>query len=136
MLWALEVYDGPLSGIAAYGTQMVYFQAHDPGGWTPTDTHSDDDDTVYPAERIYRLYALTADEYAREQRCNARFCALVGRHHCYGAEYAPSDGNMERAHEFYATQLAQEAPPDYTARAVLATLPESAFVCRRGAEKG
>lgn len=91
MLWHSNYYDGPLSGVAEYNGEMVWFDCEDYGDWG--------DDKV----RSYALYRLTDEAKAVLISNHNDFREAVG-HHCdhVPEQYSPFVcKNKEKFNEYY-----------------------------------
>lgn len=76
-LWSTDWWDGPLSGVAEYDGEKMYFSMKD-----------EDDET---GRRTFNLYRLTPEQMERELAWHALFKENVGDH----TEYGP-DGRRRR----------------------------------------
>ena len=96
ILWHLDFYDHPLSGVALYKGNHVYFDIYEDNGWTCIEDlkaselcadclEFDDyyimEDSVYYCEPVrYNLFSLTKDQIIQLQQKNQEFCEKVGYH--------------------------------------------------------
>ena len=120
MLWHVDYYDGPLSGIAEYQGERVWFaivQLHDEEPLVP--------------ECMFGLYRLTSEELNFEEVSHQRFRDLVGSHTDYGEEYQPFTSNTKKNDEFYNTEL-EKREPVHLHKEPFAIFPESAFDKKKG----
>lgn len=76
MLWHCGYWDGPLSGVALYNGDVVWFEVE-------TDHGMDDDETDYPLQglREYSLHELTEEQKMDVVFNHIMFREMVG-HHC------------------------------------------------------
>ena len=87
MLWHSGYYDGPLSGMALYNGNFVWFECDQWG-----DRYDNPDPCPDYGMRTYTLYELSEMDLKNEFDIHERFRKYVGHHTDYGVNYAPCDG--------------------------------------------
>ena len=108
MLWHNGYYDGPLSGVAEYNGNKVYF-----------DCIEEVDET---GARIYGLYELSPEDIEYEEHWHNLFRDMVGCHTDYGDKYAKFQGWRASCDEYYALSKKNGVKHDFTQNKLLATV--------------
>lgn len=95
MMWHSDYYDGPLSGMALYEGNKVWFQV---------DTFEEDE--PYQGLRTFKLYKLSEEEIAEDEKWHILFRKHVGSHCDYGNHYEPvkCDHNNDAFYDQYHKQ--------------------------------
>jgi hypothetical protein len=111
LLWHVDFWDGPRSGMLVYRGEECWFQVV---------AESKDDDTAW--YRRFVVLRLSPEQHAEECRWHELFRSKVGVHTDYEApEQRPAVGYLwprEWWHEFYYAYR-QRTPPDFSANEVL-----------------
>jgi len=71
MIWHCNYYDGPLSGVARYNEELVWFDVVEAGGWITEDECE---------ERTFQLYRLSKEDMDETIRRHELFRDMVGHH--------------------------------------------------------
>jgi hypothetical protein len=112
MLWASDVHDGPITGVAARGARHYWFAAR---------FDSAEDEFEFPRRLV--LYEMTDDEFADESAIHSRFEEIVGNlNYCFHLspqERINSSGEKgRRLADFYDDERNKGARDFETRRAV------------------
>lgn len=110
LLWHVDYWDSPRSGILLYQGKPCWFQV--------VAENKDDDASWY---RRFAVLTLSAEQLAEEQRWHELFRECVGGHTDYDEHGKRPLGSVqprERAEEFY-TAYRQRTPPDFSKCEVL-----------------
>ena len=117
MLWHSDYYDGPLSGLAEYKGEKVWFQCSE---W--------EDENLFNM-RIFNLHELSKEELEEEERWHQFFCDNVGKHCNYVDGGREEDGAnyTQESFDLYYKEAKKRPKRDYTKNRIIATLDESFF---------
>ncbi len=131
MYWHLDYWDMPLSGVAMYKGQPVYFQHVEEEEAPVADENADDPEHERPyVEPTYALHALTEAQYRELEAQHDEFGRLVGRHTDHRPGVYQPYADQGTSHLWY------DRPPDDQPRLsfsptqdcpTVATVPRSAF---------
>ena len=122
MLWHRGYYDGPLSGMALYNGQFVWFDCAAWGGWG-------DSDDLCPdyGSRTYNVYEISDKDLKTQFDIHERFEKYVGKHTNYGVNYAPYEGKSQRDLDKFYNWKKKQPSKDMTKGKLLGTFSEVQF---------
>ncbi len=131
MYWHLDYWDMPLSGVAMYRGQPVYFQLVEEANGDDDDVAENQDDPEHQrpeVEPTFTLHALTAAQHRELEAQHEEFGRLVGWHTDYRPGfYAPYQDNGTK-HLWYDNADARRLSFNPTQDCpIIATVPFSAF---------
>ena len=113
MRWHCGYYDGPISGIAEYHGEHVWFRVVE---W--------EHDNLFSIRR-YGLYRLSEKEISEESYWHCLFRRHVGHHCDYGDRYAPYAGGNNPNKFYHKTK--KRPKRDYTKNECLDVFDECLF---------
>lgn len=123
MLWHSDYYDGPISGIARYKGQIVWFNCVE---W--------EHDNLFFMRR-YALYELTQEQIDHEIEIHNRFRRQVGRHCDYCDDFwNPNDekiSSLQPIMNLFYEWFKKTPRTDYTKNKVLGIFDDSQFTKER-----
>lgn len=123
MLWYSDYYDGPLSGLAEFKDEKVWFHCVEM------------EDPLFHM-RKFALYKLTKDELAYEEKWHAIFNKLVGYHCDYGVDDSEKpQTTLEQHDEYFRLHEAEQTETDYTKNECLGIFDESFLDRKQQPEK-